>query len=147
MFKDNLLSTSKFVDAGYALIFDQDAVSVYDMTNTQMTTSRAAIMKRLRIPEEGVWRFHLLPSANAPTFDSRRSPQELLRTQPPPPPEKILNVYGVKTKPESMRYYHAAAGFPAKPTWLTAIKNGHYKTWPGLDRTMAAKYFPEAKEV
>ena len=44
-FKDNLLSTRKFVDAGYAWIFDQDEVSVYDMTNTKIITSRAAIMK------------------------------------------------------------------------------------------------------
>ena len=44
-FKDNLLSTSKFVDAGYAWVFDQDKVSVYDMTNTKITTSRVAIMK------------------------------------------------------------------------------------------------------
>ena len=44
-FKDNLLSTSKFVDAGYAWIFDQDEVCVYDMNNTKITTSCAAIMK------------------------------------------------------------------------------------------------------
>ena len=146
-FKDNLLSTSKFVDAGYAWIFDQDEVCVYDTKNTKITTSRAAIMKGWRVPEEGVWRFHLMPSTNSPTFDSQRSPQELLRTQPPPLQEKILNVYDVRTKPELTRYYHAAAGFPTKPTWLASIKNGHYKTWPGLGRSMAAKYFPEAKEV
>ena len=52
-----------------------------------------------------------------------------------------------RLKPELTRYYHAAAGFPAKLTWLAAIKNGHYKTLPGLDRSMAAKYFPESKEV
>ena len=66
--------------------------------------------------EEGVWRFPLLPSANAPTFDS-------LRTQPPPLPEKILNVYDIQTKPELTRYYHAATGFPMKPTWFAAIRN------------------------
>ena len=103
-FKDNLLSTSKFVDAGYASIFDQEEVSVYDTTNTKITTSRAAIMKGWRVPEEGVWRFLLLPSANTPTFDSQQSPQELLRTQPPSLPEKMLNVYDVKTKPELTRY-------------------------------------------
>ena len=94
-----------------------------------------------------MWRFPLLLTANAPTFDSRQLPQELLRAQPPPLPEKILNVCDIKTKPELTRYYHAAVGFPAKLTWLAAIKNGHYKTWPGLDGTMTVKYFPESKEM
>ncbi len=35
----------------------------------------------------------------------------------------IHNVYKLKTQPELVRYYHAAAGFPTKPSWLKAIKN------------------------
>ena len=94
-----------------------------------------------------MWRFPLLPSTNPPLFCSQRSPRKILRVHPPPLPKRILNVYDVKTKPELTRYYHAAAGFPTTSTWLAAIKNGHYKTWPGLDRTMTAKYFPESKEM
>lgn len=44
-FRNNLLSTNRFADAGYAWIFDQDEVNVYDTTNTTITTSRASIMK------------------------------------------------------------------------------------------------------
>ena len=44
-FKENLLSTSKFVDAGYAWLFDKDEVRIYDMSNTEITTSRAAVLK------------------------------------------------------------------------------------------------------
>ena len=29
--------------------------------------------------------------------------------------------------------YHAAAGFPTKPSWIAAINNKHYTSWPGLD--------------
>ena len=143
-FKDNLLSTSKFVNAGYVWIFDQDKVCVYDMDNTKITTSCTAIMKGWCVPKEGVWRFPLLPTEGAPIFDSKRSPQEILRAQPPPLWDKILNVYNLKTKPELIRYHHAGVGFPTKPTWLKAIKDDHYKSWPGLDITMAAKYFLES---
>ena len=146
-FKDHLISTGKVVDAGYAWIFDQDEVGVYDMKNTKITTSRAAIMKGWRVPEEGVWRFPLLSTAYTPTFDSKCSPQEILRAQPPPIPDRILNICDIKTKPELIRYYHAPAGFSTKPTWLAAIKNGHYKSWPGLERSMTAKYFPESAEM
>ena len=56
-------------------------------------------------------------------------------------------MHELKTKPDLVRYYHAAAGFPTKPSWLAAIRNGHYRTWPGLDATIAAKYFPESHET
>ena len=71
----------------------------------------------------------------------------MLRTQPPPLPDSVSNVYELKTKPELVRYYHAAAGFPTKPTWIAAIKNGHYKSWPGLNQKDVAKYFPESTEM
>ena len=29
-------------------------------------------------------------------------------------------------------FFHAAAGYPVKATWLKAIKTGFYKSWPGL---------------
>ena len=61
-FKNNLLSTSKFVDAGYDWLFDQDEVSIYDKRNTKMTTSRAAVLKAWRLPEENLWRIPLTAS-------------------------------------------------------------------------------------
>ena len=35
---------------------------------------------------------------------------------------------------------HASAGFTVKSTWLKAIKNGNFKSWPGLTYNNAAKY-------
>ena len=103
-------------------------------------------MKGWHVPGENVWRFPLQQADGAP-LESRRSPQELLRAQPPPLPDSVRNVYELKTKPELVRYYHAAAGFPTKPTWIAAIKNGHYKTWAGLNQKDVAKYFPESTET
>ena len=65
---------------------------------------------------------------NQATFDKsntvlvKASPVKLLQSCPPLLPETIANVYDLKTQPELVRYYHAAAGFPTKPTWLAAIK-------------------------
>ena len=70
-----------------------------------------------------------------------------MSNHPPPLPDKINNVYELKTKPELIRYYHAAAGFPTKPSWIAAITNSHYSSWPGLDATTAAKYLPESEEM
>jgi hypothetical protein len=44
-------------------------------------------------------------------------------------------------------YLHAAAGFPTKPTWLKAIANGNYKSWPGVTTANVKKHFPESIET
>ncbi len=46
-----------------------------------------------------------------------------------------------------MQYYHAAAGFPTKPSWLKAIKNKQYASWPGLTWEAVNKHFPESEET
>ena len=42
-----------------------------------------------------------------------------------------------------VRYLHAAARFPVKDTWLRAIKDSNYVTWPGITYNNAAKYYPD----
>ena len=44
-------------------------------------------------------------------------------------------------------YYHAAAGFPTKVTWLKAIANNHYASWPGLSTKAVRDHFPESEET
>ena len=45
-----------------------------------------------------------------------------------------------------VRYMHVAAGFPVRSTWLKAIKNGNFNSWPGLTYNNAAKYCPQSME-
>ena len=71
----------------------------------------------------------------------------MLRDLRPPTKEIVNNVYNLKTKQELTKYNHAAAGFPTKPSLLTATNNGHYITWPGLDASTAAEYFAESEET
>jgi hypothetical protein len=46
-----------------------------------------------------------------------------------------------------VRFYHAAAGFPTKPTWIKAIKNNQYASWPGLTADVVARHYPDSKET
>ena len=43
---------------------------------------------------------------------------------------EINNVYDLPSIEPEIRYLHGAAGFPTKATWLKAIRNGNYLTWP-----------------
>ena len=52
----NLLSTARFIDAGYAWLFNSEEIQIFDKENTGIITSRAPVMKRWRVPGEDVWR-------------------------------------------------------------------------------------------
>jgi hypothetical protein len=46
-----------------------------------------------------------------------------------------------------IRFYHACLGFPAKQTWLDAIKAGNCDSFDGLTYSNAACYCPDADET
>ncbi len=123
--RDLLLSVSKFVNANYIVIVDKDEVKIFDANNTKLTVSRAAILRGWQCPETKLWCIPLVKhvtNANTDTILCDRPPSEFLPKRPPPT-EAVANVYELKMQPELIRYYHAAAGFPTKPTWVAAIKN------------------------
>ena len=126
--RDSLLSIAKFADANYVAIFDKDELNIYDANKTKVTVSRGAILRGWRCTETNLWRVPLIPHVvnnNTDTILCDRPPTEFL-PQRPPPTDAVFNVYELKTQPELVRYHHAAAGFPTKPTWLTAIKNKQF---------------------
>jgi hypothetical protein len=49
--------------------------------------------------------------------------------------------------PQTIRYLHAAAGFPTKDFWIKAIKSGNYATWPGITAKAVNRHFPELVET
>jgi len=145
----SLISTGKLADAGYISIFDKEEVCIYDSTNTEIIVTRGAILKGYRDKKSTLWHIPLKKDGddnNTETVIVDKPPTEFLPSRPPPT-EAIFNVYEIKTQPELVRYFHAAAGFPTKPTWLNAIKKGFYTSWPGLTDKIVQKYFPESEET
>ncbi len=57
------------------------------------------------------------------------------------------NVYSLLSIPQAIKYLHAAASFLMKDTWVKAIKNGNYVSWPGLTIKAVNKHFPESIEI
>ena len=128
-------------------------MNIYDATNTGFKTTRGVVLRGWRLPDEGLWRIPLDENVNSKsnintkTVKAKQPRSNLLKTQPPPPSKSINNVYKLKVKLELVRYYHAVSGFPTKPSWIAAINNKHYASWPGLDATAMAKYFLESDEM
>ena len=40
--------------------------------------------------------------------------------------------YDIPSVEALIRYFHVAAGFPVRNTWLEFIKAGNFVSWPGL---------------
>jgi hypothetical protein len=53
-----------------------------------------------------------------------------------------FSAYDLPSVEALVRYFHAAAGYPVKDTWLKAIKAGNYQSQPGLTHQNASKYCP-----
>jgi hypothetical protein len=145
----SLLSTSKYADANYITIFDKDAVNIYDANDMEITVTKGAILCGWHDPDINLWQIPLVDMVRNNNTDMvivNQPPTKFLQAHPPPS-NAVHNVYELKTQPKLVRYHHASAGFPTKPTWLTAIKHKKFAAWPGLLLDAARKHFPDSEET
>lgn len=92
------------------------------------------VLRGPRDQRTGLWRVDLA------------APTGALPSQNPQPPvqHELNSVYHTKTKRELVQYLHAACGSPVPSTWIKAIENGNFATWPGLTTALVRKYLPES---
>ena len=104
--ENHLISTNKFVEEDYVQVFDKEEVNIYDANDLQIRTTRGAVLRGWRVPNEGLWRFPIVKGAdqssnqNTDTVAITRSPCQMLEALPPPTQDIVANVYEIKTKPE-----------------------------------------------
>ena len=129
-FKHNLFGVGKLCDNGCRVLFDANAVTVFD------NQSNSILLQGWRETTGAkLWRFSLLPEDHpAPPSGYMASPM-------------ALNAGDLPSIGALVHYLHAAAGFPVKSTWLAAIKAGNYASWPGLTYANASKYCPDSVET
>jgi hypothetical protein len=168
---NSLLSTSKFAEADYITVYDKDEVNIYDATTTKIVISEEAVLKGWRDPTDGLWRIPLVtnlenlntdtllfdgPGGHTPvdakydvasTDTTKERIAELTGKHRPHHSEAVNNVYELPSIEQSIRYLHAAAGFPTKETWLAGIRKGNYSSWPMVNTRTVGKYFPESDET
>ena len=148
--QNSLLSTGKYANANYITVFDNNEVNIYDANDTLVTVSKGAILQGWRDKESNlIWRIPLVKmvrNVNTDTVLTKRPPSEFLPDRPQPT-EAIHSVYEPMTQPELVRYLHAATGFPTKPTWIRAIQNKQFTSWPGLTVDAVRRHFPDADET
>ena len=117
-FQETLLGIGPICDAGYTVIFLDSDVIIQDKKGN-------AILSGWRDPEGAkLWYFNLLPEEEElPTPSLAPRNQATLAA---------FSAYDLPSVEALIRYFHAAAGFPVRDTWLRAINAGNFASWPGL---------------
>lgn len=120
----SLLSLRQLCDAGCNATLNKDELAVYLRGNKILKGSRNFITK--------VWEVKFMSTDTKASVESYFVPS-------------INNVYRLSTTSSVITYLHAAAFFPAKSTWLQAIKNDFFATWPFLTYVAVDKYLEPSK--
>jgi hypothetical protein len=145
---NSLLSSSKCADANYITLLTPDDVAIFDAETTRINIDGTAVLKGWRCPHTKLWRVPLTQQWTNPNTDTALLTQEATAiatklTGDTNPTEYMNNVYELPNLDQIIRWYHAAAGYPTKTTWIRAIEAGFFATWPLLTPKAVKKHYPD----
>ena len=122
-----LISIGILCDNGCIAVFDADQVTIYNKT------TKLPVMMGKRDP---VTTLYMVNMTATPSVSS-----------PPSFPTNLYanHVYETQSKQDLILFYHAACFSPSKSTFIKAIKNKAFTTWPGLTAELVAKYLPKTE--
>ena len=128
-FRHTLIGVGPLCDADCTVTFTRASVILKDARGIPVLTGwRENSGPRL-------WRIALQP--NEENF--LKKPNTAHRTT-----LEAYSAYDFPSVEARIRYFHTAAGYPVRSTWLTAISDGNYSCWKGLTLANATKYCPSA---
>ena len=138
---NSLLSVCKLSDAGYTTVFHpgDGGVTVHWSDDIVIKVSKEAILQGWR-DESGLWRVPIKDEVENENTDT-------LLIDRPAPEQAVHNVYKLASREKTVRYLHAALGFPTKAIMLKAIRNKWLSSWPGLTIKAVNEFFPESEET
>ncbi len=131
-----LVSIPKLADAGYTTVFKKDGAAIYNNKTTLITATAPLVLKSEHCEHTGMWKLDLNPAPSLPTPEGQAAPNETLNI-----------IFNLPSAWETFLWYHASAGFPTKATFINAVCNGNYSTWPKLTVTLINRYFPDSDET
>lgn len=93
---------------------------------------------------------------HAPSFKTKRSKTHLNHSRAPEHFDDIIKefnvgktedkvniiIYKKQTKRKLVQYLHATCFSPVSSTWIKAIENGNFISWPGLTANLVRKHLP-----
>ncbi len=129
-----LVSVPKLVDAGYTTVFSKEGAVIYIDHTTTITDDKPPILEADRCNLTGLWKLPLYA-------------EEIAANNEPPHNEAINVIFNLPSARQNFLWHHTAAGFPPKETFIRAICNGNYATWPKLTVQLIHKFMPDLDET
>ena len=125
--KTPLISVNKMAEEGYTTIFHpgEEGVTIHKRGTVSITTTTPPVLQGCKVKGAKLW---------------TTSAHEMTK-------EQAHNAYDLPSISQTIRYLHAAAGFPVRDTWIKAIKAGNYNTWPTITPITVRRHFPESDET
>ena len=94
------------------------------------------------ISGDGLWDIPLCTSISSPASDA---------PAPPYPqrdhPQMNVIIRKDKAKSDLVRFLHGACFYPTKSTWLNAIRQGFFVSWPGLTEDLVKNHLPPSLNI
>ncbi len=130
-----LISVPKLADTGYITVFEKNIANVYNKSTTTVTASKRPVLQAPRCQTSGLWTMGIDPSKRTGETEADATP------------ESINALFDLPSTKQTALWYHAAAEWPEKETFLAAIRKGNYAMWPGLTVKMMSRHYPESIET
>jgi hypothetical protein len=121
IFKD--LHSALLISLGQ--LCDNDCTITLNKQSLQVIKNNKVIMQGTRNVTDGLWDIPISPS---PSLQHRSN----------------VIITKDKTKTELIQYLHACCFSPSSSTFIKAVRNGNFITWPGLDTKLIHKYLPDS---
>ena len=107
---------------------------IYDDYTTTISASNPPVPDADRCDHTGLWELPLDDKTKVTNMNS-------------PTNEAINAIFNLPSARQTFLWYHAAAGFPVKESFIKVVRNGNYATWPKLTVTLINKYMPDSDET
>jgi hypothetical protein len=114
---NSLISVGQLCDNGCSVTFTQDQVTV--------SKNEKCVMYGSRDPKSRLWRVDLKQR-----FETNQV--------------QCNHAHVNNTQKDLITYLRAACFSPVKSTWITAIKNGNFSSWPGLTENAVEKHLSKS---
>jgi hypothetical protein len=114
---NSLISVGQLCDNECSVTFTQDQVTV--------SKTGKDVMYGSRDPKSRLWRVNL----------KQKMKPEIVQCN---------HAHDNNNQKDLNNYLHAACFSPVKSTWIKAIKNGNFSSWPGLNEHNVEKYLSKS---
>jgi hypothetical protein len=119
------------------LLCDHVCTAIFDKQHVKISYKNAIILTGYHDPETNLWKVPLQPT---PAQTQPAQPAWIL----PYTQHHANSAYHTSTQIDLVTYLHAACGSPVPSTWIKAINNGHFATWPGLTAKLVREKLPKS---